>query len=254
MNNDENKNVAEKEVDLNDPDTFSDTNPVTSNYFDFVRKIVDKVHIMKLSQLIMMLQGKFDFPEKKCLEIILDAQKNNYFLVSKDGYVMTLGYYLMATDDKFFDGTEINNYYNHINFNFKSYIKDEKGLIDCMTVVANMMPVSEHFFLPAEPWDVMYCTPPELVGVENSDGVVFQPSLYELVYIPKETSSVVCLALNELKVDDLDARPFIKRFAVLEDENDAYKVPYVGFTNIVCIKKDVLKIIEQRDNPWEIGG
>lgn len=233
---------------------FMDEEPALLVYFDFLKRLINKVQVIKLKTLLSILMKKYGFCEDKCHEIVLEAQKSNYLLVSKDGYVMTLGFYVTIADDKFYDGTEINNYYHHINYKFAKEVADRKGWLDCLTVIAEMMPISEHFFIPQEPWNYAFCTPEEFVGQENESGFEFEPCLYEIIYIPKETSNVLCAALRELKIEDDEIKNNVKRIAVLEDPNDAYKVPYVGFTNIVNINnRGVMKFVEQRDNPWRRG-
>lgn len=248
----EKQNIKTVDEKNNKGKFFEEDEPALTVYFDFLKKLINKVQIIKLKPLLTILMKKYNFCEDKCYEIVLEAQKSNYLLVSKDKYVMTLGFYVVAAEDKFYDATEMNNYLNHINFNFGPYVKERKGWFDCLTVVAEMMPISEHFFVPQDPWNFAFCTPEEFVGEEDGGGFELEPCLYEIIYIPKKTSTVLCQALANFKIEDPEIKNSVKRIAVLEDVNDAYKVPYVGFTNLININiRGTMKIVEQRENPWE---
>ena len=246
----EEKNELENLQKANEEKTFQKSKDNTPFYYDFVRKTLNKVHVMRLEQLLKIMQVKYTFPREKCLEIVLDAQKDNYLFVSKDGYVLTRGFYLSLTGDKFSDSTELSNYEHRICFNIGPELEKQKGLINCLTVVANMMPISEDFFIPNEPWNVMFITP-ESFTKPDANGQKFDSCLYQLIYIPHVSIGTYCSMLERFKEEEAEAKKRIKRIAVVEKAEDAPRIPYVGFTNIVTVKEDNFKIIESRkDNPW----
>lgn len=216
-------------------------------YYQFISEIMQKTLIMKLKQLILFTQKKFAISDLKANELILEAQKYNYIIITKDEYVMTNGYYLSKFDDQFFDGLSYNNYFMHYEKNIKpSLTTDELNNINCYTIIANMMPVSEKFFIPSSPWNIAFVTPSALVE-EGKIG-----NLFEIIYIPHSTSTALCYALAEkYREKKEEIAPFIKRIAIVEDENDIIKIPYIGFTNIVKVNMENFTILEdRRDNPW----
>lgn len=230
-------------------------NEISEEYFKYVYDLVRKIHVLKQDQLLKIMKGKFpDYPSEKLLEIVLDAQKNNYILISKDGYVMTEAYYKMLTDDTFGDGTVINNYYFRIKANMKPLLKNEMAIIKCMAVVADCMPISQNFFLLGQgPWTVGFVTPEEFIDL-NEKGEADNAFYYEVAYIPHASSTPLCVALeNSFDIKDKHTRTKVKRIAVLEDEDDSYKIPKIGFTNIVTVDDDgSINVIEQRTTQEEI--
>ena len=200
--------------------------------------------------MLKILSIKFKFIEPKCLEIIMDAQKENYVLVSRDGYIMTKGYYIAKTSDNFLDNVEMNNYKNKINFDFKPYAFDDQEMIECLTVVAGMMPVSEEYIQANTPWQFMFTTPAHLLKNKEYKQK-FNSCLYQICYVPHKNIAAYCLMLKNFQEENLDNRKYIKRIAVVENPEDAFLIPYIGFTNIVKVKNDKFEIVEQRTNPWE---
>ena len=227
---------------------------ISEEYFKYVYNLVSRVHVLEQKQLVQIMRGKFpDYPEDKLLEVVLDTQKNNYILISKDGYVMTEAYYKMITNDKFGDGTIINNYYFRIKVNMKPLLEKEMPVIKCMSVVADTMPVSQDFFLPVQgPWTVAFVTPEECIKTDD-DGEAINAFYYEVIYIPHASSTALCLALEQsCGVKDKHAQKKIKRIAVLEDADDSYKIPQIGFTNIVTVcDNGEIEVIEKRTEPWK---
>lgn len=230
-------------------------NEISEEYFRYVFNLVRKIHVIKQDLLLKIMKGKFpDYPDEKILEIVLDAQKNNYILISKDGYVMTEAYYKMLTNDKFGDGTIINDYYFRIKANMRPLLKNEIPIIKCMSVVADCMPISQDFFLQAKgPWVVGFVTPEEFIDL-NGKGEAENAYYYEIAYIPHLSSTALCVAMEQaFDVKDKHARGKIKRIAVLEDADDSYKIPKIGFTNIVTVdEKGLIEVIEQRISEEEI--
>lgn len=224
-------------------------NEISEEYFRYVYNLVRKTHVLKQDHLLSVMKGKFpDYPDEKLLEIVLDAQKNNYILISKDGYVMTEAYYKMLTNDKFGDGTIINDYYFRIKANMKPLLKNEIPIIKCMAVVADCMPISQDFFLQAKgPWVVGFVTPEEFIDL-NEKGEAENAYYYEVAYIPHAASDALCLAMEQaFDIKDKRARTKIKRIAVLEDPDDSYKIPKIGFTNIVTVDDTgSIEVVEQR--------
>ena len=215
-------------------------------HIQYIISLIKKTQVMRLKQMIKFVSKKFGFSETKAEEYIYESQKFNYLIVTKDGFVMTNGFYVSVTEDIFFDGLTYNNYLYHYERPIRSKILNELPTINCYTVVASMMPVSEDFFIPNTIWNVMFVTPQQFVK-ENSNGC-----LYEIIYIPHKTATAFCYALEQSwreKPEEVDG--FIKRIAVLENKEDASKVPYIGFTKIVTVDKDEFTLIEDRgENPW----
>lgn len=224
---------------------------MVDEYVSYIRFIVNKAHVMRLIQLKQILQKKFNLSEDLCRDLVIHAQKENYILVSADEYVMTQGYYLMNTEDKFFDGLNRRNWTNFIEFPMQEMVKRDIGTIKCMTVVANMMPVSENFIIPQGPWNITFYVPEEYIGYDENTGNEYESNIYELIYIPHKSSTTLCNYLRQFQFDDEETRNIVKRIAILENPDDDVKVPYIGFTNIITEKYGNYKLISHRENPWD---
>ncbi len=249
------ENIEDFLVDGNEESSEkTDIHNISEEYLKYVYNLVRRVHVIKERQLITIMKGKFpNYPEDKLLEIVLETQKNNYILISKDGYVMTEAYYKMLTNDKFCDGVIVNDYYTRINVNMRPLLEKEMPIIKCMAVVAFTTPTSQDFFLPVQgPFQVGFVTPEELVE-KDENGEALNACYYEIIYIPHANSTALCLAIEQsCDVKDKHARKRIKRIAVLEDEDDSYKIPQIGFTNIVTVNdNDEVNIVEKRTEPWK---
>lgn len=224
---------------------------LVSEYVEYIRFIVNKAHVMRLIQLKLILQKKFNLSEDLCRDLVIEAQKENYILVSADEYVMTQGYYLMNTEDKFFDGLNRRNWVNFIEFPMQEIVKHDIGVIKCMTAVANMMPISENFIIPKGPWNITFFVPEDYVGYDEKTGMEYESNIYEIIYIPHKSSTVLCNYLKQFQIDDEETRNIVKRIAILENPDDDVKVPYIGFTKIVTEKYGNYKLISSRENPWD---
>lgn len=248
--------IEEGPTVVEDENEFEPKQPkslINIEYLKYVYSIVDKVHVLRLEQLILFMKGEFpSYRDEKLLEIILETQKQNYILLTKDGYVTTNNYYKMISEDKFNDGIEINDYYCRLKINFGPQIKKEKKLIDCLTVVSKMIPYSKDFFIPNKfPWQVCFTVPDEFIETDE-EGETTNSVLYQVCYISHAgVMSFREMLLQNFDIYDDESKEHIKRIAVLEDPEDAKLVPYVGFTKLVVVDGMDYDIVENRDEPWE---
>lgn len=232
-------------------------------YSNYVRGILKKVPILKTGQLISALMSEYedkDMDAQFALAILHAIQRNGHVLLSSGGWAMTKGAYRMYSKDKFGTAIESNADFRlgdkisvfsddqhrivqSVNMEKLLSNKDLK-MIDCMWVVADLMPLSEHFIIGTDPWNLIF------VSEDDAGG-----TCYEVVKI-NETSENATIEMlrNTPRITDHEMRDSICRIAVLDSADHAWKVPYIGFTHICVLDKQSetgYSVIETRgDDRW----
>lgn len=217
-------------------------------YFEFICGILKKIHVLCFDQLKVCLINKFKVDDEMANTILFEAQRYNYVFISQDGYVMRTGYYLAVTEDKFRDGIDVTSYKYYIKFDFAPLIMaEDRTLIKCFTVIANMMPASENFLVATDPWCFAFVPSDEAV----KEGV--PPVCYQIGLAPHESLAGYCYMIGkEEKVENDEMKSAIKRIVVITNPSDSLAIPSgVGITRIVTTTSRSFEIIEERDDPWE---
>lgn len=244
-------------------------------YYDFIKNIMRKLTVLKTEQLILSLMNYYyddvHMSREKAQNILNSMQAHGYILLSKSGYAMTKGYYKTITADKFMDNLnydsnkarpELSGYY-HLPDNLTAYdtagnysdsgdieyfINDYyKKLINCYWIVVDMFPESYSFAVTQEPYNIMF-------GVNNED----DSALYELVYIDKQSARWMPEILRNTAKGGSpidhdgyeDVSAYIHRIVILEDKNDAWRIPYIG-VDFICVLDETsdthYEVIETRE-------
>lgn len=217
-------------------------------YFEFINKILKKIHVVCFDQLKVCLINKFKLDDVSANTVIWDAQRYNYLFISQDGYVMRTGYYLAVTEDKFRDGIDVTNYKFYIKYDFAPLImQEDRTLIKAFTVIANMMPASEDFVVATDPWCFAFVPSDE--AVKNGVPAV----CYQVGLVPHEALAGYCYMLSkEERIEKEELQNGIKRIVVVTNSSDALSIPEgVGITRIVTTTSRDFTIVEERENPWE---
>ena len=227
-------------------------------YEDFIREILRKVPILKTEQLKICLMNSFnDISEEVAREILTAIQRRGYILLSKAGWAMTKRMYKDITNDvrgtfiKVKDEeTGLYDPYHYLEEKLSVYGKDhnkiikcdyvenlisekKKDIVDCMWIIAEMMPASEEFCFGNTPWTVMFHSPP----TEKVDGKLFQISKIS----SKTEDSRIEMIKSLPKIKDKNLLKNIRRIAIMDDENHAWKIPYLGFTHVLKIDESIPK-------------
>ena len=217
-------------------------------YESFTKDIMRQFPLIRTEQLDLMLSNYFDEELLDLKDIKWALQSVNTVILSSDGWAMTPAMYKALTGipeippawsytaKKKVKAPGMENYiYNY----------DLLGVVNCLWLVADMLPFAVHSTHAQHPFDISFITEPE-----TTDKVTIPSVLYELVYIPKNAHSLLMQLAN---VKDNKAFPeyrnTVKRIALVEDENDAVLVPHNGFTRICKINHTLpshFEVIETR--------
>ena len=217
----------------------------------FIRNILAKVSILKKQQLVLCLCRYYSeiYPET-AENIINHAQKKGILLVSTDGYVMTKGAYSTLTGDTYGDDLKLDE-----DVRIRQPINIDGGrttgdTIDCMWIVANMMPDSNNFIICPGPWSIQF------IVQKNDDPA----KLFQVMRITKDKEIPSSIMLRNMTNDiDKKMRLQIRRIVLLDDDSFAWRFPKVGVTHIAVIdEKDPngFKIVEKRkpEEAWQDYG
>lgn len=241
-------NSEEKEIINQYEKMWKHTKNNLEFHLKFIKDILKRVHILKRSQLVICLKKKFNIDDEMANYAINFAQLNGHLVLSLDGYAMTMGFYRFVTGDTRYDHLSFNDPEYKLRSSFKDQVpKHNQRIISCMNLVADMMPYSENFGINQEPFLIYFVTEPD------EKGMLQVPSaFYQIAYIPHATIHQTALQLRHAEgVDKEEMRPLVKRLAVVENEEDANWIPYVGFTKIVKVNEDdSYQLIETRKEPW----
>lgn len=219
-------------------------------YFNFIRKIMNKIHVCHFSQLQCCLIKKFKFDNKGAGGVIFEAQKENILYISIDGYVMTPGYYIEIADDKFFDKNFDRSVYKYFIQEEIFYRINREDIynMECFTVIAQMMPASEDFFLTDSVWRLSFVPTEEMIAKG------LPPVLYQIVRIPRGANAIsACYSLerNE-RIDNDKIQRYIKRIAVIGSSADVQYIPSgIGIGKVVMTTSKRVDIIKEDDYPWQ---
>lgn len=245
--------LRQKLIDRNKREVQSKYSTIHFNprlYFDFINKIMDKMHVLYLGQMITCLIKKFNISDDNALDIIYQAQYNNYIFISQDGFIVTSGYYhSIIDDDTLEDGLTRNCKESYICWPLKNYIFiDDLKYLQAFTVIAQMMPGSEDFIKCNSPW--LFSFVPSVDSIHNTNA---QPYFYQITYVPEETASMFCYQLDTTQqIENKDVRDFVKRIAVVSDERIAETIPNrLGFEKIVTTSVSKVTVVDWRENRWE---
>ena len=217
----------------------------------FIRNILAKGSIMKKQQLILCLCRYYSeiYPDT-AEDIINHAQKKGILLVSTDGYVMTKGAYSTLTGDTYGDDLKLDE-----DVRIKQPININGGrttgnTIDCMWIVANMMPDSNNFIVCPDPWNIQF------IVQKNDDPA----KLFQVMRITKDKEIPSSIMLKNMANDiDKKMRLQIRRIVLLDDDSFAWRFPKVGVTHIAVIDEKVpngFRIVEKRkpEEAWSDYG
>lgn len=244
---------------------------------DIIKNILSKLPILYTEQLVIALKNTFEnMSSEEAMRILKILQKHGYVLLSQSGWAMTKGVYQTLTSDKFYDGIEMNSDIRipeKLTIFGNKKVADEHGLpketwtalgtssieelvpkaylelLDCFWIVADMMPLSENFFLGKSPWHIIF---------EKENEETGQVILYEITRIPDKKARIRTEALKNIPhVDNKDLQANIRRIAILDSDKNIDLVPHIGFTHICVLNSESpthYKVKEKRlENAWDNG-
>lgn len=213
------------------------------NYGAFIRKILRKIPYIKTRILVLCLINYFaELDEKMANNILYELQSQGEVLLSVDGWAITKGMYYRISDDKFRDNFKYHNEcrLDGISNYLKEYNKDD---VDVMWLVADLMPDADNFIVCDTPWNIMFDIPSD-----EWNGA----RLYQLIKIPGDVEDERIELLKSSKGLIPNDKLFekIKRIALIDNPEHAFKIPRLGFTHICVLdpkQKKGYKVVEKRD-------
>jgi len=218
-----------------------------SVYEEEITNLLKKIPLLQIKQVILALNNMYeDTTESSIKDVLYNMQRKGHVLLSVDGWVMTKGAYFRLTN-KSPDSVSytVNNDTIYRLGNMTDTIENSgiySDLIDCFWLVVDMLPDSKQFIVNETPWSIMFdtCTAED------------KPCrLYQITRIIKDRDVARYELLKNLpEIDDNDnLRSNYCRIALIDDENDAWKVPAIGFA-FICVLDSTspkgYKIVEKR--------
>lgn len=248
-------------------------------YVEFIKSILKKVGIVKLSYLKLILRNSFEelkSDDAKINDILLYMQRWGYLLISHEGFVVTKLFYKQMSDDRFYDGVNRKNtcflgdefpkygYHKNADGEEERYVERQstvkeflvknkpiKNVVESTLVLACYMPNSKDFVLCASPWTVAFEQEIEVEKENEEDSGIAT----EVVFIGRLTSGDINSKMALMKVNekiDKEERKFNHRILLLESPDILYKVKKYGFREIYCYQNNKLELLEERseEDAW----
>ena len=213
-------------------------------YKEFTNKIFEKVPCMRTEQLKMFFVKYYGMTEDEAWTIILGLQRAENFWLSCDGWAMTKGMYKKFTGDRFKEHVIINEVYRLDKMDHVAS-KYNPDVIKCLWLVIDSLPQSIDFVITDKPYNIQFVITPENANDE------IQSRLYQLVYVSKQNEIVLPQMLKSYpKIQDKQTRDLVRRVALIENEDAAWRIPYIGFSKILLYdenEKSHLKEIKSED-------
>lgn len=240
-------------------------------YMDFIRNVLFKTSILTIGGARKILYNSFeelDGDKKATDKILIDMQEKGYLLITENSFIISKGLYERITSDKFFDGvdkkaalavpTEMTVYTRDNDgkrivggsTTIPDYLKEDKfrrELLACMWYVIKKMPVSKDFVIGSLPWNILYEDDTFSETVDGEEVPITK--IIEVAYIPESAENSRVEMIKACGKVPEEMRLGIRRIAIIENENHAFKIPYYGFTEILTVDDTVpnhLRIVEKR--------
>lgn len=196
-------------------------------YKEFAKELFRKVPCMRTEQLKQFFIRYYQMDENSAWSIILGLQRAENFWLSSDGWAMTKGMYQRLLHDRFKEHVIVDDVYclGKMDEYASQYRPD---VIKCLWLVIDMLPQSINFVVSDQPYNIMFTISPKDANDDT-------PSrLYQLVYISKQNEIVLPEMLRAFpKIKDKTSRNYMRRIALIDNPEAVWRIPYIGFSNIV---------------------
>lgn len=229
------------------------------NFLDFkpfVDEIMGKCGVIRTNTLINCLTNYFENVDPDDADsIIRSLQEYSSLLVSEDGWTITKGCYQRITADTALRNIQYSQDYRLPDNAINLMDKRDIAIVECMPIVADMMPFSKDFVISGYPWTVQF------IVETNSDDEEEQeertPSrLYQVVRVDSGNEIPLALLINTISIfEDKLYKEHIRRIAVISDERQALTIPFLGFSAI-CVFDETephgFRVVQTRtgDDAW----
>lgn len=211
----------------------------TKEYEDFVLAIMNRMHIVKTKQLVNCISNYYDGITKKTAAFILMTMQSRFVIFNTtDGYTVDKETYKAISGDKFMDNVDRKSP-QAVELEVEPLLTPtQKELIDDFWIIADYMPSSEEFIVCYPPFMITFTTD----GIENLSDEDFENGnmekatgvLYEIARLTTQSEDARSLQIKYISKYSRKFRDAISRIAVIDKEDHARFVPYLGFTRI-CV-------------------
>lgn len=219
-------------------------------YFDAMKRILQCCPCIRIKTLKTILVKSYKILDEKYANLIIEnMQYHGYVLLTDDGWAITKSFYEVMSSDIYYEKLQHGDKNllpsGMIDLSEFSWVQT---VADCMVVCADMFPLAEDFVTGSAPWYVSFATYP----TERKQSRLFQITK---IISGMELSNHMLL-MNIDRYTEEQRRNVIRRIAIVESENAAYMVPYIGFTAIVMLdEKQAIgyRILQQRsgEEVWQ---
>lgn len=233
--------------------------PTTQEFEGFIKELLERVPFLETRLLRFFLAKRFGIAlsDPFINKMITAAQRDGYLVVSTAGYTLSKRMYYSLTGDQKDDSIETSNIcylgdtmdvYENNPYGVKEtkpvqefIARDTKELMECMWVVADLMPQSKNFVTSCYPWNVV-------MEVDTSDERV---KICEITRITKRNEDARIQLIKDFCNSDTPRnKKAVMRIAVIDNEEHAFLVPYLGFVYIVVLDEtspNGYRVIEKRE-------
>lgn len=219
----------------------------TEEYQSFVESIMYKCGVLRTSTMINCLMNTYETIQSinDAIYVLQVIQDFSEVMLSDDGYIITKGCYLRIVDDPYFLNIRYGQQINKVPSGIIHITQaSDKAMIECMPIIADMMPESLDFLVTEFPWKLQF------ISRETK-------RLYQVCRISNIEEIPISILLNSLpELSDADYKNHIRRIAIIDDKSHAYLIPKIGFS-VICtyapnnIQKE-FEIVQKREkNAWD---
>ena len=217
----------------------------TEKYQSFVESIMYKCGVLRATTMINCLKNQYETIQSinDAIYVLQVIQDFSEIMLSDDGYIITKGCYLRIVDDPYFLNIRYGQQINKIPAGIIHITNSSDiEIIECMPIVADMLPDSFNFIVTGFPWKLQF--------ISNS-------KLYQICHVSTVEEIPFSILLNSLpEISNADYKNHIRRIAIIDDPSHAYLIPKIGFTAICIYDPNNIQkeysIIQKRDkDAWK---
>lgn len=224
------------------------------NYYpdceDYAKNILQRIPVLRTKQLTRALYklSPYITSLEEARLTLKKVQTRGYLFMSPDGYTVSRGAYSVASNDRHL--LNVNPAGREFAIPEIGKLLYEKRLItsatDAFWIACDFLPYSYEFIANlAHPWSLCF--------TEDSSA---KSKVYQITKIKKGEGYQMAEVLKSLPEVPKEARDYIVRIAILEDEREKDIIPHLGFRYFCSIDEKKARgytVIEKREDKdiWE---
>lgn len=203
-------------------------------YERFIVDVLDRINILYTDQMIYMIMREFGdrATYDDAVKAVFNAQRHGQALLSDNGFIMKKTAYQEVVDDPFYDKL-IKGKPERIDgklINLK-YFAHDLQTIDCMWVVADMLPGADKFVIGESPWLIKFIMPAD----DNHEARVFEITKFKS---GEEMADGIFLDSLPKLGRNPETVNLLRRVVVLDDERAVGTVPKGCGVSLITVLDD----------------